>query len=281
MRRTRRFLKSISITILALIASPLYAETLYVTDRIVLGIHKEPAETSAVLHTVNSGTALEVVTRQDEFIKVRLADGKEGWANAAYLKKDEPATVELDALHVAYDKLKNTNAALEAQIKKLEQDLQVKRDQLSNARSTIEELEQGAPAEQAAQQAAPEPEPDPAMAEARQELSSAQQTIESLEAQIAQLKEQNEQAEQLDQGELNKQLQQVKQYNKALEGRIELALASLEGKKLPSPEELAAIRPTFPFWYWLLLLGALIVGAIIGLLWLDHRHRQRHGGFRV
>jgi SH3 domain protein len=262
---------------LFLFAVPAAAETLYVTDRILLGVHQEASETSPLIQTIPSGTPVTVVMRNDDFVEVRLADGTEGWVSAAYLKKEKPATVELDALHVAHKKLQDTNADLKQQIAKLERELQIKRDQYSNAQTTIEELKKNK-GQNTQTASAPS---DADVAKTEEELASAKQTIDELKGEIEKLKQQNDDAEQVDQTKLNEQLADIKQDNKALQARIEMALASLQGEKLPSPQELAAIRPVFPFWYWLLLAVALIVGAIVGILWLDQRHRRRHGGFRV
>ena len=76
-------------------------------------------------------------------------------------------------------------------------------------------------------------------------------------------------------------IQKIQTENKNLQVRIEAALANLKGEQVPTPEELAAIRPHFPFWYWLLLIALLIVGITAGFAWFDYRHRSKHGGFRI
>jgi hypothetical protein len=60
-----------------------------------------------------------------------------------------------------------------------------------------------------------------------------------------------------------------------------MAQAHLTGKKVPSVEELALLEPPLPSWIWGVLVLMIIIGVIIGVGWMDYRHRQRHGGFRV
>ena len=53
-----------------------HAETLFVTDRILLGIHTEASEESPLLDSVPSGTAVQVLETAEAFKKVRLPNGK-------------------------------------------------------------------------------------------------------------------------------------------------------------------------------------------------------------
>ncbi|MGD8785000.1 MAG: hypothetical protein PVG75_11210, partial [Thioalkalispiraceae bacterium] len=77
------------------------------------------------------------------------------------------------------------------------------------------------------------------------------------------------------------QLEKLQKQNNAFQVRIEAALANLKGETVPTAEELAAIRPSFPIWYWVLLIAMLIIGAVAGIFWIDYQHRRKHGGFRL
>ncbi len=248
------------------------AETMYVTDRILLGVHQQPNENSPIVATIPSGTALTVIQRQDSFSRIRLADGKEGWVSASYLKKEKPATAELDTVYAKLQKEQESSKKLAADLGKKERDLQLLRDELSNAKTTIKDLKSKASNTTAA------PAPPPANDE---ELKKANETIAQLETKISELETQvAEQPEQEAQPEVAN-LQKLELENRALQGRIEAALANLQGETVPSAEELAAIRPSFPVWYWLLLIALLIIGVGGGFFLFDYLHRQKHGGFRI
>lgn len=253
-----------------------YAETLYVTDRILLGMHAEASEDSPLLDSVPSGTAVQVLETAGAFKRVRLPNGTTGWVSSGYLVAEKPASAQVDQLLAKQKKLEAELKSTKEKLKKSNREIQVRRDQLSNARTTIEELKK--------KKGTVVPEVDTKMAE---ELATANQEVENLKQKIAQL-EAAQPAEiavsksqsQPDQ-DLAERIRNLEAENSALQGRIEMAQAHLTGKKVPLPEELALIDPPLPNWIWSVLVLMVIIGVIIGVGWMDYRHRQRHGGFRV
>lgn len=264
---------SLLITLLALfLLTPLHAETVYVTDRILLGVHQQPSESSPIVTTIPSGTPLTILQRQDSFSKVRLADGKEGWVIENYLKKEKPATAELDAALTKLQQEQETSKKLADNLSKVEREVQVRRDELSNANTTIKDLQKKL-AEGSKTVAAP--------VENTEALDKANATIEEMKKQLSQLESQKAELISRPTDIVDADVAKVESENKNLQARIEAALANLKGETVPSAEELAAIRPHFPFWYWLLLIALFLVGIAAGIGYLDYRNRQKHGGFRI
>ncbi|MCG6885685.1 MAG: TIGR04211 family SH3 domain-containing protein [Proteobacteria bacterium] len=247
----------------------LNAETRYVTDRILLGIHAEPTEESPLLDSIPSGTALEVLETNDSFSKVRLPNGKTGWASRSYLMEQKPATAKVDQLQASTQKAEADMKAIQEKLAKTERELQVRGDELSNARTTIKELKKNAPSA--------EPVVDTKLAE---ELATANQEITDLRQQLAQQQAAADAASGSESVDENK-LASLEKENAALKGRIELARASLAGDQLPTTVDMALNKPGIPGWYWGVLALMLIVGIVAGLMLMDYKHRQRHGGFRV
>jgi uncharacterized protein YgiM (DUF1202 family) len=257
-----------------------HAETLYVTDRILLGIHTEASEDSPLLDSVPSGTAVEVLETAEAFKKVRLPNGKTGWVSSGYLVSTKPATAQVDEIAVREQKLQAELKKVKADLNKKNRELQVRRDELSNARTTIKDLKK--------KEGNVVPPVDTKMAE---ELAAANEEIEKLKQKLAQLEtnpqselpvvEQEPQAQPAQTTDLSQRLNKIEADNAALRGRIEMALAHLSGEEMPSAEELALLKPHLPNWIWGVLVLMIIIGVIIGVSWMDHRFRQRHGGFRV
>jgi len=256
------------------------AETLYITDRIILGIHTEASEDSPLLDSVPSGTAVEVLESVEAFKKVRLPNGKTGWVSSGYLVNTKPATAQVDELAIREQKLQAELKTVKEELNKKDRELQVRRDELSNARTTIQELKK--------KEGNVTPEIDTKMAE---ELAAANEEIEKLKDKLAQLEtnppaelpiEQSAQQEsQPETSDLSERLAQIEADNAALRGRIEMAQAHLNGEEIPSVEELALLKPRLPSWIWGVMVLMIIVGVVVGVSWMDYRHRQRHGGFRV
>lgn len=77
------------------------AEQLYVEDKLVLNVYSEPNQTSARVATIETGDAVEALERVEQFVRVQLADGREGWVGANYLSAQPPAIVKLKELQSA------------------------------------------------------------------------------------------------------------------------------------------------------------------------------------
>ncbi len=254
-----------------LLASAVQAETLYVTDRILLGMHQQANENSPIIKTITSGTAITVLQRDENFIKIKLTDGTEGWVSKNYLKKEKPAIAELATINTKLQNAQQRNKKLADELASKEREIQIRRDELSNAKSSIKDLknaltETGSPV-------APIGNPE--------DLSKAQATITTLEEKITQLEQEKTEVASTSGSDAVIQLEKLQNQNKDFQVRIEAALANLKGETVPSAEELAAIRPSFPFWYWLLLVALLIAGIAAGVIGMDILHRKKHGGFRI
>lgn len=241
-----------------------FAETRYVTDRIMLGVHQEAEANSTLLTSIPSGSTVNVLDTQGEFSKVKLNNGTEGWVLSSYLLKEKPAVAELDDLSAKYQQA-NQSA------RKSEKEAQLWRDELSNAKNQIKALKkQMSKGESFA-----------ATEELEKDLGKEKAKTTELEAKITGLETSLAELKALSQEDTVAKLDQVQGENHNLHARIESALANLEGKTIPTPEELAAIRPDFPAWYAGLLILMIVIGVAGGIGWMDYLNRKKHGGFRL
>jgi len=94
------------------------AETLYVAERMLVGLRAEAADTAPVVATVESGKPLEVLQRQDRFVQVRDPQGSEGWIEARYLSPDPPARSQLAKLQNDLNKSRAQATEANTQLKK-------------------------------------------------------------------------------------------------------------------------------------------------------------------
>lgn len=248
------------------------AETLYVTDRILLGVHQTPSEQSPVITSIASGTAVTVLLRNDNFLRVRTPDNQEGWVSSKFLKKEQPASAELDSLQAKLREEQANNQKLSADFDRVEREMQVHRDEASNAKTTIKELKDTL---KKISNAEPVPLNSEELIKTKAELATTKDQLAKLIAEKAVA------AQPVSPSDSTKKLQQFDEENQALRVRIEAALANLKGEKVPTTAELAAIRPKFPIWYWLILVLVLAIGTGIGIFAYDYYVRKRHGGFRI
>lgn len=90
------------------------ADTAFVIDRLLVGIHETKETDSAIVKVVPTGTQLEVIKRDGDIANVREPGGASGWVDAAYLSPEPPARLRVAALE-------KSKGALEARLKQLEQ----------------------------------------------------------------------------------------------------------------------------------------------------------------
>jgi len=257
----------ILVFLLMLFAHNLWAESLYVTDRILLGVHETASKDSPLIQSVPSGTSLEILAEENGFKKVGLAGGAQGWVDATFLVSEQPAPALYDLLLAKYKKTEKEITALKEKLKKTEKELQVRRDQVSNAKTSMQELKKKLRGQH------------PLAVVDDQQLRQAEVEINKLKARIHEL----ETEEKATTEEVTKQADAVATEKElaSLRARIDLALRSLQGQEPQNIEDLANTPPGLPDWYWGVMLLFLIMGMVAGIAIMDYRNRKRHGGFRI
>jgi SH3 domain protein len=134
--------------LLALLPVLAAAETGYVTDRLMLGLHEAADTSDRPFRSLESGTEFEILSRDRLYAHVRLPDGTEGYVKAAYVVFEPPAklivnqtqaeverlTTELSEAKAAFAEPAAVIDSLKAQAATLESDLEA-------ARTRAEELE--------------------------------------------------------------------------------------------------------------------------------------------
>lgn len=106
------------------------AETAYITDNLRLGLHNAVDTSDRAFRTLESGQALEILSRNRNYAHVRLPDGVEGYVKAAYLVTEKPAKLIVaesqstsEALQKEIDELNASFAAPAATIERLQTEL--------------------------------------------------------------------------------------------------------------------------------------------------------------
>jgi SH3 domain protein len=247
------------------------AETLYVTDRIEVGLHQQPSRDSAIASMISSGTELEVLERAGELARVRSRGGDEGWLDARYLTAEPPAA---RALAAARDGAGRVEA------------------RLAEALEQVRALLAAAEAARAAQ----------AQAEAERETIDRERSV--LAAEVESLRAAPAESAALSQAlhdvqRLAEDNRTLKQDLAELEANRAMVLeTSTERQAEPPPPPESAPQPTaqstpahsapnllgfltWQPWQWLLLISGLLLAFGAGGYLVDFSVRRRHGGFRI
>lgn len=135
--------------LLALTPIGVFGETAYVTDNLRLGLYEAEDTSGRPMQMLESGQAMEVLSRDRNYANVRLPDATEGWVKAAYLVDDKPArlivaeiTAERDSLVTELEATKQAFAAPAATIDTLRNEAKSFDAKLAEARSRITALEE-------------------------------------------------------------------------------------------------------------------------------------------
>jgi SH3 domain protein len=125
-------IRYILISILWLLTSHVYAETIYVIDELKIGLHQDRTVDSPIIKLVPSGTALTVIERDNDLVHVQESEGVSGWINSKYVINEKPGKARVNELEKEIELLKsgtgtNTASADSAAQKELEQQLNSER----------------------------------------------------------------------------------------------------------------------------------------------------------
>lgn len=104
------------------------AQRLFVSDKLVLNVYAEADQGSTRVATIETGEVVEALERTENFVRVRLNDGREGWVGTSYLTSDAPAAARLRDLQreqkTALQNVEKKSADEIARLKKETTDLQ-------------------------------------------------------------------------------------------------------------------------------------------------------------
>lgn len=226
------------------------AETAYVIDKLLVGVHENRDLNSAIVKVLPTGTKLEVTEREGELAQVRDGDGTTGWVDAAYLMAEAPAQLQVQDLSEEVAELKRRLAATptseaataDTGRDKLTQENTELKGKLSAAKLKVGKLETQVSA---------------------LEAKIAERPLTPADTVIADLEQQNQ--------ALGRELEASMQRAKRLESKLDdSAVPTLPRAVGPLPGSL-----------WIAAVVAVLLAFGAGVYAMDYLNRRRHGGFRI
>ncbi len=113
-------LQLFSIIFLFALSTPTFADTVYVSDSLRVGVRTEPENRGDTISVVVTGMSLEVLDRRGNYMLIRTSNGIEGWVNNAYVSRKKPAKLVLEAAEEENTKLKKEVDELSTSLEDLE-----------------------------------------------------------------------------------------------------------------------------------------------------------------
>ncbi len=234
-----------------------FAETAYVTDRLMAGIHEGNSTDSIIIKVIPTGTQLEILKKDGELTQIKDPDGTTGWINNRFLMNTPPAPALLSQAEERANNLEN---------------------ELEQARSAIKDLEAGNPVQTTTESSETLARLQKQNSDLKQKSKSAQLKIGELQAKLAELRNQMSQVS--SDAAMAKKIEQLNEEKASLEKQLE----NLQTDIPDNPDnKIVAANPGNTSWTNILISFCitLLVGMGIGAYILDLTNRRRHGGFRI
>lgn len=105
--------------LLAFLVAPTAAKTLYVNGDSGVNLRSGSSTRHTVIDTIEPGQALDFIEKSNNWTKVRLPDGKQGWMVSRLLTDKKPAEVIMSELKQKIKQLSVTVEALQAENERL------------------------------------------------------------------------------------------------------------------------------------------------------------------
>ena len=115
-------MRMLALPALLLAALAAQGQTVYVTDKVQAVVYAQPSLEGNQVRILESGDAVELVSREGDNAHIRLDDGSEGWIAGSYLVVDIPATRQLQSLTAENERLRasaRTDSAASGELKTL------------------------------------------------------------------------------------------------------------------------------------------------------------------
>ncbi|MBE9532435.1 MAG: TIGR04211 family SH3 domain-containing protein [Proteobacteria bacterium] len=144
--------------ILISLPATLYAETQYVSDKLVITMRRGAGNDYMIIRTLKSGEALEIIKEKDKYYKVKSKGGEEGWVLKQYITPDTPKSItiarlnrKITRLNASIAKLKEEKGLIQSSLvseqgshktdsKKLERSLNKANDQIYRTNKKLKEI---------------------------------------------------------------------------------------------------------------------------------------------
>ena len=91
----------------------LFADTRYVSDRLIISIRSGQDNSSDILGYIQSDTLVDVLEEDGRYLKIKAENGLEGWVNAQYITSKKPNALIIKDLQAKVNHLQGEIEAFE------------------------------------------------------------------------------------------------------------------------------------------------------------------------
>jgi len=157
-RKTMSVFLLIFAIILTVTIKSVFAETRYVSDKLIISVRDGQNQDDNILGYIKTGTAVDVLEEKERYLRIKTEDGLEGWVQTQYIISEKPnARIiedlrnEINDLNKKIEFSKNEQGSLsdnllvtkriyEVRIRELEKEVNVNQKNTAKAKSELIEL---------------------------------------------------------------------------------------------------------------------------------------------
>ncbi len=144
--------------ILTVTIKSVFADTRYVSDKLIISVRDGQNQDDNVLGYIRTGTAVDVLEEKGRYLRIKTEDGLEGWVQTQYIISEKPKgriiedlRNEINDLNKKIEFSKNEQGSLsdkflvtkqiyEVRIRELEQELNINQKNTAKAKNELIEL---------------------------------------------------------------------------------------------------------------------------------------------
>ena len=125
MKKMCKFIWLIFVWSVCLYPAPVFAETVYVADQLVITLRQGKSTQHKIIKTMKTGAPMELLEsdKDDPYMKVRLPTGEEGYVLAQYISKKTPKSLIISRLKKDMERMQENLAQAEEKKKQAISDL--------------------------------------------------------------------------------------------------------------------------------------------------------------
>jgi len=123
--------------IVSAFTTSVFADTRYVSDRLIISVRDGQSQNAAVLGYIETGAPVDILEEKEDLLKIRTEDGIEGWVRAQYIVSEKPKALiienlknEIMSLNKEFENLKNGQASASNTLSKTKKMYQKKIEEL-------------------------------------------------------------------------------------------------------------------------------------------------------
>ncbi len=157
-RKTMPVFFLIFVIILTVTSKSVFAETRYVSDKLIVSVRDGPNQDDNVLGYIKTGTAVDVLEEKERYLMIKTEDGLEGWVQTQYIISEKPSSRIIEDLRneinelnkkiefskneqgSLLEKLRVTKQIYEVRIRELEQELNINQKNTAKSKNELIEL---------------------------------------------------------------------------------------------------------------------------------------------